>query len=350
MKEINDEAAQLAKPWQKQLNEAFHRGEDLCTYLRLSLVELPISVAATKNFPLRVPLSFAACMEKGNPNDPLLRQVLPVSDEMRIYPGYSADPVGDLSASQQIGVIHKYHGRALLINTGACAIHCRYCFRRNFPYAQLQLGKRQEQAALDYLAANTSITEVILSGGDPLLLSDTRLTLLLAQLSALPSIKRIRLHSRLPIVLPARINDALIDGFNQCIKPIVLVVHCNHANEINQRVISACQRLKSSGITLLNQAVLLKGVNDQAEVLGALIEQLFAIGIMPYYLHLLDKATGTGHFEVSEAEALRLIQDVQDSLPGYLVPQLVREVAGAPAKQRITTPVQESILNQNNDN
>lgn len=336
MIEINDEAAHFAKPWQKQLNEAFHCVEDLCAYLKLSPIELPISVAAAKNFPLRVPLSFAACMEKANPNDPLLRQVLPISDEMRIYPGYSADPVGDLSASQQIGVIHKYHGRALFINTGACAIHCRYCFRRNFPYAQLQLGKQQEQAALDYLAANTSITEVILSGGDPLLLSDARLTRLLAQLSALASIKRIRLHSRLPIVLPARINEALIDGFKQCTQPIVLVMHCNHPNEINQRVISACQRLKNSGVTLLNQAVLLKGVNDQADVLCALSEQLFAIGVMPYYLHLLDKAIGTGHFDVSEAEALRLMQDVQDCLPGYLVPHLVREVAGAPAKQRIS--------------
>ena len=325
----------FAKSWQQQLSEAFNTIEGLCDYLQLSSDALPISVAAAKNFPLRVPLSFAACIEKGNPHDPLLRQVLPVYDETRHFPGYTSDPVGDLPAAAQTGVIHKYQGRVLLINTGSCAINCRYCFRRNFPYAELQLGKQQEEAAIAYIASDDSITEVILSGGDPLLLNDARLAKLIAQLNDIKQLKRIRIHSRLPIVLPARITDALVNMLSNSRKQIVVVVHCNHANEINSRVITACQRLKNNGITLLNQSVLLKGVNDNADVLSHLSERLFAMGIMPYYLHLLDKATGTAHFEVFEEDALTLVKHIKDRLPGYLVPKLVKEQAGAASKLAI---------------
>ncbi|MGZ5576069.1 MAG: EF-P beta-lysylation protein EpmB, partial [Methylobacter sp.] len=325
----------FTKNWQQQLAEAFNNIGDLCRYLNLSPNDLPISIAAAENFPLRVPLNFAACIEKGNAHDPLLRQVLPMSEELLDYPGYSNDPVGDLAAATQVGVLHKYHGRVLFINTGSCAINCRYCFRRNFPYTDLQLSKQQEDAAIKSIQNDTSISEVILSGGDPLLLSDSRLARLIRQLDGIDHLKRIRIHSRLPIVLPARITAEFINTLTQSPKQIIIVVHCNHANEINDRVIAACNSLKNNGITLFNQSVLLKGVNDNAEVLCELSEQLFSHGIIPYYLHLLDKATGTGHFEVSETEALTLMQQVQAALPGYLAPKLVKEQAGATSKQTI---------------
>lgn len=336
MSEPQSEIRHFAKNWQQQLAEAFNNIEDLCRYLNLSPDDLPISAAAAENFSLRVPLSFAACIEKGNAQDPLLRQVLPVSEELFAYPGYSNDPVGDLAAATRIGVLHKYHGRVLLIDTGSCAINCRYCFRRNFPYADLQLSKQQEDAAIKSIQNDTSISEVILSGGDPLLLSESRLARLIRQLDGIEHLKRIRIHSRLPIVLPARITGEFINTLTQSVKQIIIVVHCNHANEINARVIAACNSLKNSGITLFNQSVLLKGVNNNAEALCELSEQLFSHGIIPYYLHLLDKATGTGHFEVSETEALALMRQVQAALPGYLVPKLVKEQAGGTSKQTIS--------------
>jgi EF-P beta-lysylation protein EpmB len=335
MSELQSEIQHFTKNWQQQLAEAFNNIEDLCRYLHLSPDDLPVSSAATDNFPLRVPLSFAACMEKGNPHDPLLRQVLPIKNELFTYPGFSNDPVGDLAAATQTSVLHKYHGRVLFINTGSCAINCRYCFRRNFPYADLQLSKQKENAAIQTIRDDATISEVILSGGDPLLLSDSRLTRLIQQFDSIKHLKRIRIHSRLPIVLPARITDELISTLRQSSKQMVMVVHCNHANEINDRVIAACNALKDSGITLFNQSVLLKGVNDSAKVLSELSERLFSHGIIPYYLHLLDKATGTGHFEVSEVEALVLMRQVQATLPGYLVPKLVKEQAGDRSKQTI---------------
>jgi EF-P beta-lysylation protein EpmB len=231
--------------------------------------------------------------------------------------------------------LHKYQGRVLFINTGSCAINCRYCFRRNFPYADLQLSKQKESAAIQSIQDDSSITEVILSGGDPLLLNDSRLSRLIAQLAEINHVKRIRIHSRLPIVLPARITDDLINTLKLSPKQIILIVHCNHANEINASVVAACNILKNSGITLFNQSVLLKGVNNDANVLCDLSERLFSHGIIPYYLHLLDKATGTGHFEVSRQEALELIRQVQATLPGYLVPKLVTEQAGSTSKQYI---------------
>jgi EF-P beta-lysylation protein EpmB len=329
------EIQHFSKNWQQQLTDAFTNIEDLCLYLNLSPEALHVSNVAAENFALRVPLNFASCMEKGNPNDPLLRQVLPVKDELVAYPGFNSDPVGDLVSVTETGVLHKYQGRVLFINTGSCAINCRYCFRRNFPYADLQLGKQKEAAAIQSIRNDTSITEVILSGGDPLVLNDSRLSHLIAQLGDIRHIKRIRIHSRLPIVLPARITEDFINTMKQSPKQIILIVHCNHANEINDRVVAACNTLKNSGITLFNQSVLLKGVNDDANVLCELSEQLFSHGIIPYYLHLLDKATGTGHFEVPKSEALELIRQVQATLPGYLVPKLVTEQAGAASKQYI---------------
>jgi EF-P beta-lysylation protein EpmB len=342
-----NETLHFTKNWQQQLAEAFNNIEDLCHYLHLSIKDLPVSEAAAKNFSLRVPLSFAASMQKNNPNDPLLRQVMPIKDELNIYPGFSNDPVGDLSSATQIGVLHKYQGRVLLINTGSCAINCRYCFRRNFPYSDLQLGKQHENAAIQYIIDNHDISEVILSGGDPLLLNDERLEKLIQQLSAIKHLKRIRIHSRLPIVLPARITNDFINSLTKSAKQIVLVVHCNHANEINTRVIAGFTLLQNKGITLFNQSVLLKGVNDDATVLCELSEQLFSLGIIPYYLHLMDKATGTGHFDVPETTAIALIQQMQNILPGYLVPKLVMEQAGALSKQPIHFPIQTITLKDN---
>jgi len=333
MSDQHVEAQHFNKNWQQQLSEAFNSIEDLCHYLHLSINALPVSNAAATNFPIRVPLSFAACMEKGNPDDPLLKQVLPTQEELIAYPDFNNDPVGDLQATAQTGVIHKYHGRVLLINTGSCAINCRYCFRRNFPYSELQLSKQSELAAINYIRQDRSLSEVILSGGDPLLLNDARLAKLLEQLDPIEHIKRIRIHSRLPIVLPARITDEFIKTLQKSSKQIVMVVHCNHANEINDRVITAFNTLKGHGITVFNQSVLLKGVNDQVDTLCALSEKLFHHGVIPYYLHLLDKAAGTGHFEISETQAVELIKEVQATLPGYLVPKLVKEVAGQNSKQ-----------------
>jgi len=326
----------MTSNWQTQLASAFTDIETLCTYLQLSPNDLNLSADAAKDFPLRVPLAFAKRIEKGNVHDPLLRQILPISDELQIYAGFTYDPVGDLNAVKQTGLLHKYHGRVLLINTGACAIHCRYCFRRNFPYADLQLSKQQENDVFQMIKNDKSIQEVILSGGDPLILNDARLMQLFDSLEKIPTLKRIRIHTRLPIVLPDRVTDKLLTLLKNSMKKIIVVVHCNHANEIDADVAKACERLKSAGVTLLNQSVLLRGVNDSPEVLCDLSERLFEIGALPYYLHFLDKATGTGHFQVSKPEALMLLTALQNRLSGYLVPKLVIEKAGELAKQNLS--------------
>jgi len=330
-----NETQHFAKNWQQQLADAFNSIDELCDYLHLKIKDLPVSLEATKHFPLRVPLNFAASIKKGDFNDPLLRQILPVNDELKVYPGFSNDPVGDIPSAIKTGVLHKYHGRSLFINTGSCAINCRYCFRRNFPYSELQLNKHSENSGIEYIAKQPEINEVILSGGDPLTLSDARLKILIQKLSDIPHLKRIRVHSRLPIVLPARITQELINTLNECHKQIIFIVHCNHANEINSRVKIALSLLKKQGFILFNQAVLLKGVNDDSDTLSQLSEKLFEIGVIPYYLHLLDKATGTGHFEVPESTARGLIKELQNTLPGYLVPKLVKEVAGEKSKHLI---------------
>lgn len=320
--------------WQRQLAEAFSSVADLCRHLQLDPDSLPL-LSHCQEFPLRVPRGFADCMQSGDPNDPLLRQVLPLQDEMAHYPGYTDDPVGDLNAVAQTGVIHKYHGRVLLICTGACAINCRYCFRRHFPYADQQLSTQKLRQALAYVANRPEISEVILSGGDPLLLSDDKLGYLLQAVSDIPHIRRIRIHSRIPIVLPARITPKLLETLRDLPQAAVLVLHANHGNELSPVVAKACQSLKQHGVTLLNQSVLLKGVNDDSQILRQLNEKLFSLGVLPYYLHCLDRAKGIGHFEVSEQRALALMQRLQEQLPGYLVPKLVKEQAGAAHKIRL---------------
>ena len=319
--------------WQTQLANAFTELDTLCVYLQLSSRDLNLSTTATKQFPLRVPLAFASRIEKGNPCDPLLRQILPIDEELQFYAGFSDDPVGDLNAVKQTGLLHKYYGRVLLINTGACAVHCRYCFRRNFPYADLQLNKQQENDVIQAIQSDSRIEEVILSGGDPLILNDARMTQWFKTLGEIKTLKRIRIHTRLPIVLPARVTDELLTILKTSSKKIIVVLHCNHANEIDAEVAQACQRLQSVGVTLLNQSVLLRGVNDDTMTLCNLSERLFEVGVLPYYLHFLDKANGTGHFQVSENNALALHTEMQNRLSGYLVPKLVIERAGELAKQ-----------------
>ena len=317
--------------WQRVLAEAFTNIDSLCDYLKISPDDLDV-LPEYRTFPLKVPRGFAECMEPGNPSDPLLRQVLPLRNELLDYPGYSHDPVGDQQAVAETGVIHKYHGRVLLIATGACAVHCRYCFRRNFPYTELQLSTHKIQQAIDYIVSRTEISEVILSGGDPLLLSDDKLELLLEKLAAIPHVQRIRIHSRVPIVLPVRINDRIFGAFDRLPQQVVMVFHANHPNELSCEVKMVCAKLRHRGVTLLNQSVLLKGVNDNDQVLCRLSEKLFTFGILPYYLHLLDKASGTGHFEVTKADAKILLNSLQQRLPGYLVPKLVEERQGAAYK------------------
>jgi EF-P beta-lysylation protein EpmB len=324
--------------WQQALAEAISDPAELLALLELPKDLLPPSHNAAGPFPMRVPRSYAARMRKGNPSDPLLRQVLPDIAENAAAAGFVSDPVGDLEAMPVPGVLHKYRGRVLLITTGACGIHCRYCFRRHFPYGDANPAPGAWEKALRYIAADTSIGEVILSGGDPLVLSDSRLAGLAAQLAAIPHVKRLRFHTRLPIILPERIDAEFLAWLGDSPLQKVMVVHANHPNEIGSDTRQAFAALRTCDVTLLNQSVLLRGINDSADTLADLSESLFAAGVLPYYLHLLDRVQGAAHFEATEATALELISALQNRLPGYLVPRLVREAAGAPAK-RLVAPL-----------
>lgn len=321
--------------WLAELADSYTRPADLLAFLELETADTTQDPNAALSFPFRVTRSYAARMAKREPNDPLLRQVLPLREELAEYPGFSTDPVGDVRALAGPGVLHKYQGRVLLLTTGACAIHCRYCFRREFPYGQHSMSKSEEQASLDFIRGNASIREVILSGGDPLVLGDERLAGLLAAIAAIPHVQRLRLHTRLPIVLPSRITPELAMMLTGTRLGVVLVVHANHPAELDAAVGSALERLRRANLRLLNQTVLLKDINDQADILVRLSEALFEHGVLPYYLHLLDKAKGTAHFDVDEATASALHAQLRRRLPGYLVPKLVREVAGEASKRPI---------------
>ncbi len=322
-------------PWQRTLAEAFTDLPALLAYLKLDRAPLPAELHAARRFGLRVPKAFADQMQPGDPHDPLLRQVLPLADETVQLPGFTDNPVGDREAEVTPGLLHKYRGRALIVATGACAVHCRYCFRRHYPYASGSASPRQWNAILDYLSAHPEVEEVILSGGDPLMVSDDRLAEWLSQLAALPHLKRLRLHTRLPVVLPERVTPALVELLAAFPLQSLVVIHANHANEISAAVAKSLARLKAAGSTLLNQSVLLKGVNDSAAVLAQLSERLFEAGVLPYYIHQLDRVDGAAHFEVEERRAISLMRSLQGRLPGYLVPKLVREVAGEPSKTPI---------------
>ncbi len=319
--------------WQRLLAEGPRDGRALLE--RLAIDHGRHEVVDDHGFPLRVPPGFVDRMTIGDSGDPLLRQVLPVADEGRDAPGFVHDPVGDLAALKTTGLIQKYRGRALVTLTGACAIHCRYCFRRHFPYAEQSPRGAEWQTTLERIAADPELVEIVLSGGDPLMLPDERLAEFARSLAAIPQVRRLRLHTRLPVVVPERIDGAFCDWFSALPCQRVVVVHANHPGELDATVAGAMARLASAGATLLNQSVLLAGVNDDVEVLAALSERLFEIGVLPYYLHLLDRVAGAAHFEVSRAAAVAMHEALSARLPGYLVPRLVEERPGLPAKQPV---------------
>jgi EF-P beta-lysylation protein EpmB len=319
--------------WQQLWREAVRDPRELLSMLGLDALAGRISEAAAQQFPLRVPRGFVARMQKGDPHDPLLRQVLPLDDEDRIVEGFAFDAVGDGGARAGAGVLRKYRGRALLVATGSCAIHCRYCFRRHFPYADDTAAANGWQRAVRLIASDRDIDEVILSGGDPLSLATPKLAELTTALAGIPHLRRLRIHTRLPIVLPERVDAALADWLRALPWPVTVVVHANHAREFDESVDAALARLRSTGALLLNQAVLLRGVNDSVKALAALSERGHAAGVLPYYLHQLDRVQGAAHFEVPDACAIELHRSLAARLSGYLVPRLVREVAGDPGKR-----------------
>ncbi|MDR5873861.1 EF-P beta-lysylation protein EpmB [Halomonas sp. CUBES01] len=318
--------------WQQQLSQAVRDPAVLCQRLGLSDKWLPGARTGHQLFEVCVPDAYVSRIAPGDPGDPLLRQVLPLANEALSLPGFVADPLEEADHQPASGLIHKYAGRVLLIASPACAINCRYCFRRHFPYSENSPSRAQWQEALDYLRADTSIHEAILSGGDPLAANDRQLAWLVEQLEAIPHLKRLRIHTRLPVVIPDRVDDALLDWLSATRLQKVVVLHINHANEIDQSVADACDRLKQAGVTLLNQSVLLRDVNDDVTTLATLSERLFEAGILPYYLHVLDPVQGAAHFDVSDEEARKLVASLRDLLPGFLMPRLVREIPGKGSK------------------
>lgn len=322
-------------PWQHSFARAVSTLGELLDLLALAPDDVGASWAAGRDFPLRVPRGFVARMRPGDPHDPLLRQVLPVRAETEPAPGFVDDPLAESEVSPAPGMLHKFAGRVLLVATGACAVHCRYCFRRHYPYAEERPWGDGWRAALDTIADDAGITEVILSGGDPLSLHDDKLGMLATALADIPHVRRLRIHTRLPIVLPERVDDALLAWLTGTRLRPVVVVHTNHAQEIDASVRRGIDRLRSRQVPVLNQSVLLAGVNDRVEDLVALSEALFAAGVMPYYLHVLDPVRGAAHFDVPDDHAVALVRAVAARLPGYLVPRLVREVPGAPSKMPV---------------
>ena len=318
--------------WRESMRAIISDPRELLAALGLDPDDARVAALGSKDFSLRVPREFVARMRHGDWNDPLLRQVLPLVDEQLSAPGYRFDAVGDHAALRTDGLLHKYAHRVLLLTTAACAVHCRYCFRRHFPYAESLAGKDNWAAPVAWLKAHPSVNEVILSGGDPLSLSTAKLRALTDQLASIPHLKRLRIHTRWPVVLPARVDRELLDWLENIRLERVVVIHANHANEFDADVAQALSRLRSSGATLLNQAVLLRGVNDSVSALKDLSETLIANQVLPYYLHLLDRVQGSAHFEVSEADAQHLVQALKAELPGFLVPRLARETEGEPSK------------------
>jgi EF-P beta-lysylation protein EpmB len=322
--------------WRTVLKKAFKDPLELLEFLGLDRAEYLDKVKTDSRFKMLVPLSYAEKMQKGDWNDPLLQQVLPINQENIETRGFVNDPIGDLQAEASSGLLHKYQGRVLLVTTGACPVHCRYCFRREFPYADSSPDKKQWQNTLDYIQGDNSIHEVIFSGGDPLMLSDDRLQKMCVEIAAIPHVKTLRFHTRVPVFLPERINQSLRKMFTalsaaQEIQK-VMVIHINHANEIDEHVSRALSDLRKDGFTLLNQSVLLKGVNDDVATLSELSHKLMANNVLPYYLHQLDRIQGAAHFEVERDQSIRLVEGLRNHLPGYLVPRLVEDISGERSK------------------
>lgn len=320
--------------WQKELKQSFTRPEALLDYLNLPVDHFSDDIKARKLFNMRVPRHFASLIEKGNANDPLLLQVMPNHQEFIEKPGFDSDPLQEHDAKIP-GLLHKYKSRVLIMFRTGCAVNCRYCFRREFPYADNAVNKQKLQHALDYIEKDQSINEVILSGGDPLMADDASIAWFIEQCESITQLKRIRIHTRLPVVIPSRITPELLSILNRSrLKPII-VLHINHANEVSNELKEISKQIIASGVRLLNQAVLLRQVNDEPEQQVELSEALFDANIMPYYLHLLDKVKGATHFDISEEKIKRIYDEMLAELPGFLVPKLVREVGGESSK----TPV-----------
>lgn len=321
--------------WHRALAEAIRDPAELLERLGLPDELREPARRAARSFPLLVPRSYLDRIRAGDPRDPLLLQVLPLGLEDDVVPDFVSDPVGDDAARRATGLLQKYEGRALLITTGACAVHCRYCFRRHYPYGGEPRRLDDWDPALEALSADATLREVILSGGDPLMLTDARLGALIARIAAIPHIARLRVHTRLPIVLPERVTAELIEMLLDAGPTPIVVVHANHPQELAGSCADALRRLVRSGVTVLNQAVLLRGINDSATALAALSERLVDLGVLPYYLHQLDKVAGAAHFEVKESVGLSLIEELRRRLPGYAVPRYVREVAGEASKRPV---------------
>ncbi|EHQ52031.1 Lysine 2,3-aminomutase [Ectothiorhodospira sp. PHS-1] len=306
--------------------------EELFERLSLDPALLPATLKAAERFRVRVPLGYLGRMTPGDPNDPLLRQVLPLAEECLEVPGFQSDPVGDLESMPIPGLLHKYHGRVLLVTSGACAIHCRYCFRQHFPYRDASAIREAWPHILLYLRTHQDIQEVILSGGDPLTLNDEKLAAMVSDLAGIPHLRTLRLHSRLPVVLPERIDDALLGWLTSTRLRPIMVIHANHARELDGTTRAAMERLELAGVRLFNQTVLLKGINDNPDALATLSHALFDSGVQPYYLHMLDPVQGAAHFAVTEERALGIMDRLSRQLPGYLLPRLVREIPGQDKK------------------
>ncbi len=322
----------VREDWLQQLADVVTEPAELLQLLALDQhADLAEGADARKLFALRVPRAFISRMKIGDATDPLLLQVLTSRQEFIDAPGYSTDPL-DEQSSVVPGLLHKYRNRALLLVKGGCAVNCRYCFRRHFPYQDNPGNKRNWQAAIDYIAAHPELDEIIFSGGDPLMAKDHELAWLVASLEKIPHLKRLRIHSRLPVVIPARITESLCQILADTRLQVLMVSHINHAQEIDDELRYGMQMLKRAGVTLLNQSVLLRGVNDDAQALANLSNALFDAGILPYYLHVLDKVQGAAHFFVSDEEARGLVRQLLAMVSGYMVPKLAREIGGEPSK------------------
>ncbi|WP_337024879.1 MULTISPECIES: EF-P beta-lysylation protein EpmB [unclassified Pantoea] len=322
----------IREDWLQQLADVVTDPTELLRLLSLEQhADLAAGNDARKLFALRVPRAFIQRMTPGNAHDPLLLQVLTSRQEFVDAPGYSNDPL-DEQSSVVPGLLHKYRNRALLLVKGGCAVNCRYCFRRHFPYQDNQGNKRNWQAAIDYIAEHPELDEIIFSGGDPLMAKDHELAWLVGALEKIPHLRRLRIHSRLPVVIPARITEGLCQILAETRLQVLMVSHINHAQEIDDELRYGMQMLKRAGVTLLNQSVLLRGINDDAQALANLSNALFDAGILPYYLHVLDKVQGAAHFFVSDEEARALVRQLLTMVSGYMVPKLAREIGGEPSK------------------
>ncbi|OBT16409.1 EF-P beta-lysylation protein EpmB [Vibrio sp. UCD-FRSSP16_10] len=328
---ITQKPVSVEQNWLQQLANGISDPSKLLSMLDINPQDCANSLSARKLFAQRVPISFIERMEKGNPNDPLLMQVLPVDAEFNEVAGFTTDPLEE-QGNQQPSLLHKYKSRVLLILKGSCAVNCRYCFRRHFPYEDNKGSKSIWQQNLEYIAQHPQINEVILSGGDPLMAKDHELEWLIQQIEKIEHVRTLRIHSRLPVVIPARVTEALCSMLKQTSLNTVLVTHINHPNEINRELTTAMSKLKQSNVTLLNQSVMLKGINDDVATLTQLSEQLFNVGILPYYMHVLDKVQGAAHFHISDEKAKALIAELMTEVSGYLVPTLTREVGGKGSK------------------